>query len=161
MKIAIPEHQGRVAPVFDTCGRMLIFTRDENREVLVAEQDWSTVSRQARAVRLKELGIDVLLCGAISCGIEDQIHGQGISHVAWLAGEVATILKAYREGRAMNPEYAMPGTLVCRQRRQMRQGGIEVYYGPEGETVGAVIDHLLQGRLELIQANQVCGGGQF
>ena len=122
MKIAIPEHQGRVAPVFDTCGRMLIFTRDENREVLVAEQDWSTVSRQARAVRLKELGIDVLLCGAISCGIEDQIHGQGISLVAWLAGEVATILKAYREGRAMNPEYAMPGTFVCRQRRQMRQG---------------------------------------
>ena len=42
-----------------------------------------------------------------------------------------------------------------------RQVGIDVYYGPEGETVGAVIDHLLEGRLELIQENQVCGGGQF
>jgi predicted Fe-Mo cluster-binding NifX family protein len=42
-----------------------------------------------------------------------------------------------------------------------RQVGIEVYYSPEGETVGAVIDHLLNGRLSLIEENQVCGGGRF
>jgi predicted Fe-Mo cluster-binding NifX family protein len=42
-----------------------------------------------------------------------------------------------------------------------RQAGIEVYYGPYGETVGAVVQDLLQGRLELIQENQVCGGGRF
>jgi predicted Fe-Mo cluster-binding NifX family protein len=40
------------------------------------------------------------------------------------------------------------------------QAGIAVYYGPEGETVGAVIAQLLQGRLQLIEENQVCGGGQ-
>jgi predicted Fe-Mo cluster-binding NifX family protein len=122
MKIAIPEHQGRVAPVFDTCRHLLIFARNETREVFVAELDWSTVSRQARALRLKELGIDVLLCGAISCGIEDQIHGQGIGLVAWLAGEVPAILKAHREGSVMDMEYAMPGTLMCRQRQQKRRG---------------------------------------
>jgi predicted Fe-Mo cluster-binding NifX family protein len=122
MKIAIPEHQGRVAPVFDTCRRMLVFSPDENGEVPVAEQDWSMETRQGRTIRLKELGIDVLLCGAISCGIEDQIHDQGICLVAWLAGDVPAILKAYREGRVMDPGYAMPGTLICRQRRQKRRG---------------------------------------
>jgi predicted Fe-Mo cluster-binding NifX family protein len=122
MKIAIPEHQGRVAPVFDTCRRMLVFSSDENEEVPVAEQDWSTETRRGRAIRLKELGIDILLCGAISCGIEDQIHDQGICLVAWLAGDVPTILKAYREGRVLDPGYAMPGTLLCRQRRQARRG---------------------------------------
>jgi predicted Fe-Mo cluster-binding NifX family protein len=40
-----------------------------------------------------------------------------------------------------------------------RQMGIEVYFGPEGETVGTVVDQLLQGRLQLIAENQVCGGG--
>ena len=40
-----------------------------------------------------------------------------------------------------------------------RQVGIEVYFGPYGETVGSVIDDLLQGKLELIADNQVCGGG--
>jgi len=109
MKIAIPEHQGRIAPVFDTCRRILVFAHVADSEEIVAQEDWSVVSRQGRVTRLKELSVDVLLCGAISCGIEDQIHGQGISLVAWLAGEVATILKVYREDRAMNPEYAMPG----------------------------------------------------
>ena len=28
------------------------------------------------------------------------------------------------------------------------QAGIDVYYGPEGETVGAVIDHLIRGEAE-------------
>lgn len=40
-----------------------------------------------------------------------------------------------------------------------RQVGIEVYYGPEGETVASVVDDLVQGRLQLIAENQVCGGG--
>lgn len=122
MKIAIPEYQGRIAPVFDACRRILIFARQGGDMAPVAEDNWSTVSRGARAARLKELGVDVLLCGAISCGIEDQICHQGIRLVAWLAGEVPSILKAYTEGRVMDPAYAMPGTLLCRQRRQRRRG---------------------------------------
>ena len=30
-----------------------------------------------------------------------------------------------------------------------QQAGIDVYYGPEGETVGAVIEHLLEGKTEV------------
>lgn len=53
------------------------------------------------------------------------------------------------------------GGIGMRPLMGFRQVGIDVYFGPEGETVGAVIDHLLQGKLELINENQVCGGGQF
>jgi len=53
------------------------------------------------------------------------------------------------------------GGIGMRPLMGFRQVGIDVYYGPEGETVKAVIDHLLEGRLELIAENQVCGGGQF
>ena len=122
MKIAIPEHQGRIAPVFDTCRRILVFAREGDCESMIAQEDWSAVSRQGRAVRLKQLGIDVLLCGGISCWVEDQIQVQGIRLVAWLAGDVPKVLTAFREGTIMDPEYAMPGTLLCRQRRQMRRG---------------------------------------
>jgi predicted Fe-Mo cluster-binding NifX family protein len=122
MKVAIPEHQGRVAPVFDTCCRMLVFRQNPAGSDLVAQEDWSMVSRQARAVRLKELGVDVLLCGAISCSIEDQVHLNGIELVAWLAGDVPKVLSAFREGTIMESEFAMPGTLMCRQRRRTRRG---------------------------------------
>jgi predicted Fe-Mo cluster-binding NifX family protein len=53
------------------------------------------------------------------------------------------------------------GGIGLRPLMGFRQMGIEVYYGPEGETVGTVVNHLLQGRLQLIAENQVCGGGSF
>jgi predicted Fe-Mo cluster-binding NifX family protein len=53
------------------------------------------------------------------------------------------------------------GGIGMRPLMGFRQAGIEVYFGPEGETVGAVIDHLLTGKLQLIGEHQVCGGGGF
>jgi len=53
------------------------------------------------------------------------------------------------------------GGIGMRPLMGFRQVGINVYYGPEGETVRAVINDLLDGKLELIREHQVCGGGQF
>lgn len=53
------------------------------------------------------------------------------------------------------------GGIGMRPLMGFRQVGIEVYHGPEGETVGTVVDHLLQGKLSLIADHQVCGGGAF
>ncbi len=123
MKIAIPEHQGRVAPVFDTCRRLLVYSLGAETEEMIAQEDWSGLSAQRRAARLKEMDIDVLLCGGISCWIEDQIHLRGIRLLAWLAGDVPKILTAFKDRTIADPEYAMPGTLMCRRRRRMRREG--------------------------------------
>lgn len=53
------------------------------------------------------------------------------------------------------------GGIGMRPLMGFKQVGIEVYFGPYGETVRSVIDEMLQGRLQLISDNQVCGGGQF
>jgi predicted Fe-Mo cluster-binding NifX family protein len=132
MKIAIPEHQGRVAPVFDTCRRILFFMQEDDRQAMVAQEDWSGLAAPVRSVRLKQCEVDVLLCGAISCGIEDHVHRQGIRLIAWLAGELPEILSAFRAGTIMEPCYAMPGTLVCRRRRQMRLGTRGLKHRPAG-----------------------------
>ncbi len=51
------------------------------------------------------------------------------------------------------------GGIGMRPLMGFQQMGIEVYFGPEGETVGNVVDHFVQGKLRLIANNQVCGGG--
>jgi predicted Fe-Mo cluster-binding NifX family protein len=51
------------------------------------------------------------------------------------------------------------GGIGMRPLMGFRQMGIEVYYGPEGETVGKVVDYLLDGKLQSIADHQVCGGG--
>jgi predicted Fe-Mo cluster-binding NifX family protein len=58
-------------------------------------------------------------------------------------------------------EALIVGGIGMRPLMGFRQVGIDVYYGPEGETVGAIIGQLLEGKLALIQETQVCGGGQF
>ena len=51
------------------------------------------------------------------------------------------------------------GGIGMRPLMGFRQMGIEVYFGPEGDTVGSVVDMLLEGRLRQIGDHQVCGGG--
>ncbi len=51
------------------------------------------------------------------------------------------------------------GGIGMRPLMGFKQVGIDVYYGPQGETVGMVVDHLLLGNLQLIADDQVCGGG--
>jgi predicted Fe-Mo cluster-binding NifX family protein len=113
MRIAVPEHQGRVAPVFDTCTRIAIYVLSAGRNSLEASEDWSLTSRHGRALRLKELGVEMLLCGGISNSMEEQVRICGIQLVPWLAGEVPRILEAFREGTIDSPQFAMPGTRGC------------------------------------------------
>jgi predicted Fe-Mo cluster-binding NifX family protein len=116
MKIAVPEHKGRVAPVFDTCLRVLIFTQDADGEKILSLEDWSATGRHRRPDRLSELGVEILLCGGISGWMQDQLNDQGIQTRPWLAGEVSEILVAFRQGRIMAPQYAMPGCAKLRMR---------------------------------------------
>ncbi len=124
MKVAVPEHQGRIAPVFDTCRCLLMFLQTAHGDELVSREDWSGVDRHIRPARLKDLRVNALLCGGISCRMEDLIVAQGIKLVPWRAGEVADVLAALREGRIDHPLYLMPGRGFCRRRlRRGRESG--------------------------------------
>ncbi len=51
------------------------------------------------------------------------------------------------------------GGIGMRPLMGLRQMGIEAYYAPKGDTVGEVVDYLLEGKLQRIAEHQVCGGG--
>jgi hypothetical protein len=117
MRVAVPEHQGRIAPVFDCCRRILIVVQNAFDEEVVTEEDWSTLPRLGRAPRLNELVVQCILCGGISCWMEDQIRKQGVQIIPWVCGDVWEALKALRNGMIHDPRYAMPGRGACRRRR--------------------------------------------
>ncbi len=124
MRIAVSEYQGRIAPVFDTCRRVLIFLHTPEADSEVASEDWSSLARHKRPDRLLELSVQLVLCGGISCWMNDQIEARGMTLVPWLSGNVKDILLAYRNGTIFAPEYAMPGWTGCRARafRAARRG---------------------------------------
>uniref|UniRef100_A0A7C4ARW2 Dinitrogenase iron-molybdenum cofactor biosynthesis domain-containing protein n=1 Tax=Desulfomonile tiedjei TaxID=2358 RepID=A0A7C4ARW2_9BACT len=116
MRIAVSEYQGRIAPVFDTCRRVLIFLHTAEGDSEVGSEDWSSLARHLRPDRLVQLSIETVLCGGISCWMNDQITARGLTLIPWLSGNVQEILMAYRNGAIFAPEYAMPGWTGCRAR---------------------------------------------
>ena len=85
--------------------------------------------------------------------IQDVSVVQNVPHVQ--GGCAAPVNLLHQSGA----DAIVVGGIGMRPLMGFRQVGIEVYYGPEGETVGSVVDFLLQGRLERIADHQVCGGG--
>ncbi len=120
MKVAIPHWRGRVSPVFDVAGKVVVVEVDggaerERREVQIDVDDPA-----ARAAKLAETGADVLVCGAISRPLELALAAAGIEVIAQTCGEVETVLSAFIGGRLGGDTFLMPG---CPGRRRRFQGG--------------------------------------
>ncbi len=117
MKTAFPYWHNRIAPVFDTARQILIvelesgMIADKSRVVLPDDDPMGNI------VRLVELEIDSLVCGALSRPVFQMITAYGIRVIPFVAGDIDEIVKIWVAGRLQHEVYAMPG---CRMRRRRR-----------------------------------------
>jgi predicted Fe-Mo cluster-binding NifX family protein len=121
MKVAIPHWQGRVSPVFDVAGHVLLVDVQDGRERARTQFALDASGPQARAARLAEAGADVLICGAISWPLEMAVSSAGIEVIPQTCGEVERVLAAFVAGRLRQDEFLMPG--CCGRRRRFHGGG--------------------------------------
>jgi len=120
MKVAIPHWQGRVSPVFDVAGRVLLVELDGGLERGRRDVAFDVEAPHARVERLAAHGTDVLVCGAISRTLETAIAAAGIEVIAQRCGDVECVLAAFLDGRLSRGGFLMPG---CRcGRRRGRRG---------------------------------------
>lgn len=119
MKVAVPDWQGRVSPVFDVAEQVLLVDLDDSQEGRGRSESLAGKTPHERARRLSELGIDVLVCGAISWPLESLLAANGIRVIPLICGQVAEVVRAFREGTLRDDQFAMPG--CCRRRRQERR----------------------------------------
>ena len=125
MKIAVPVWNDRVSPVFDTSRHLLVVELVDGEEVGREEHTVTDAFPPFRVRRLKELGVDLLICGAISNPVACLINAAGISLMPWVSGDVKDVLDAFNGARLSDPRFRMPG---CRgwgrgARRGMRHAG--------------------------------------
>lgn len=76
---------------------------------------------QQRAARLKDIDVDVLICGAISQALSLMISGSGIEVFSDVSGSIDEILKGYLQGRLTEKRFLMPGC-QARNKRGFRCG---------------------------------------
>jgi predicted Fe-Mo cluster-binding NifX family protein len=109
MKIAIPVWNGVVSSVFDFAHSLLLVDIENGQQMSRSEISLSPESAAQRASRLKSLGINVLICGAISRPLMCMLTASGIDVLPYVTGPVDRILQAYRTGRLGQPQFVSPG----------------------------------------------------
>ena len=130
MKLAIPVWQGRISPVFDVAGQLLLVELTDGREVVREERLVEGSTADERAQNLAKLGVGTLICAGISQSLETDLTDRGVRVIARLCGNVEEVLAAFVAGRLREERFAMPG--CCGQRRQRHRGGCR-RRGPPGK----------------------------
>lgn len=120
MRIAIPQWQSRVSPVFDVAARLLLVDVANARESGRQEVALTATDPIQRAQQLAQHSANVLICGAISRPLEMAVLSEGLQVVAQVCGPVEEVLQAYLEERLSDPTFLMPG--CCGRRRRFRGG---------------------------------------
>lgn len=120
MKVGIPVWGGKVSPVFDTASTLQIIEIEDEEEISRFEIDMDEQDLTRRCLRIQVLGVDMLICGAISRHLHDMLAASGIEVIPWISGSSNDVLEAYMKGTLNNTAFLMPG---CNRRNgEMAKG---------------------------------------
>lgn len=119
MRIALSAWENRIAPVFDVASTIILVEDEAGQVVRQAQEHLPAGPAVQKALRLAELGVDTLVCGAISGSLEMMVSAYGIEVVAFVSGDVDEVLRAFRSRGLKGKSYGMPG---CGHRRQWMHG---------------------------------------
>jgi len=126
MKIAIPIWGNSVSTVFDFANRLMMIDVEAGQIKERSEIKFIENTIISKAAKLRELGVHVLLCGAISRPLENMVGASGIKVIPFVRGAVDEVIKAYFDGRLLDVRFVLPGCRPgrgMRMRRGWRRGG--------------------------------------
>jgi predicted Fe-Mo cluster-binding NifX family protein len=116
IRAVLPVWNDRIAPLFDVARSLRLVELESGRIIRREDVMMPDVPAASKAVRLVEMGTQVLVCGAISDSLRSMIMAHGIRVIPFLAGGIAEIEQALLSDSLDLPRFAMPG---WRKRRQM------------------------------------------
>jgi len=119
-KAAFAYWDNRIAPVFDNARQLYLVESDGSGQITAEAQETMPDEQPVqKAIRLAELAVDTLICGAISRSLHEIVCTYGIQVVPFVAGELHEVIQAWRRDNLHAEDFAMPG--CCRHRRSLRK----------------------------------------
>ena len=99
MRVAIPRMGETVAPCFEYCATIAIFTIAGRR--VVEQIDFPLRSRDPfdRVRLLRDQRVDTLICGGMQDIYEDLVRATGLEVISWVSGSVEDLLDMFLRGR--------------------------------------------------------------
>ena len=112
-KAAFATWNDRIAPVFDVARSVQLVEIEDGQIVHQKKIGVTGDMANLKAAGLAELGIDTLVCGAISSSLQTMIAAYGIKVIGFVAGNLQEVIQAWACGRlADSAAFVMPG---CRK----------------------------------------------
>ena len=105
--------------MFDVARNLLVVDIDQARVHNRESVRLDTEDLQARAERVAEAGVEVLICGAVSWPLELALAHAGVEVISQTCGDIEQVLAAYAAGRLNQNAFLMPG--CCGRRRRFRR----------------------------------------
>jgi predicted Fe-Mo cluster-binding NifX family protein len=115
MKVAFAVWNNRIAPVFDVARQVHIVHSESGQIIREEDAIIGNEGAMQKAVRLAELGVGTLVCGAISRQLLATIAAYGVHVIPFIAGDLREVIQAHLAGSVDWKQYAMPG---CRRWRR-------------------------------------------
>ncbi len=127
MRVAVTVWEDTVSTVCDFSSRLLVFdvTGDEVKKRSFIP--FETGIMPERVNQLEALGVEVLLCGAISRPLERMIRASGVKVIPCLRGSIEEVIGAYLDGGLSDARFILPGFgpgAICVRGRRRRRGGV-------------------------------------
>jgi len=117
MKAAFAHWDNRIAPVFDTGRQIHVVEAESGRIVAETEEVLSQDLPVQKVLRLAELGVGTLVCGAISRPLHEMVSAYGIQVTPFVAGALREVIQAWLKGGLAGDSFAMPGCCGRGRRR--------------------------------------------
>ncbi len=104
MKIAVSEHQNNVALTCDFSNSVTIFTCNNGIVINKERIELNDHFIPLRCAALRERGVEVLLCGAISSSFVIMLQHRGIKVISGVSGDIEKAVTDFlREGTGLSP----------------------------------------------------------
>jgi predicted Fe-Mo cluster-binding NifX family protein len=126
MRIAIPVWRKSVSTVFDYTDRLIMIDFEAGQIKGRSKIKFIESTIIKKTARLRELGVQVLVCGAISRPLENMITASGIKVIPFVRGTVDEVINAYFNDCLPDNRFVMPGCCsgeLVGEKRGWRHGG--------------------------------------
>ncbi len=144
MKVALAVWNRRISPVFDVSRQFVILEIHDDSVARRRTWEIRVEDPLQRVDQLFELGVEILICGAISRSLLTVLEERGMKVIPFTAGGIEEIIEAFRLNNLLSPELAMPGcgpgqreNRTCRGSRSGRGSeGKRRWTMPQGDGTG-------------------------
>lgn len=106
--------------MLDVARRLVIVDIESGSETGRCEKPLDEIEVSRRAESIAGMGVDVLICGAVSLSLETILNAAGIIVIPQICGRIDEIVEAYLSGNLMDKTFLLPG---CGGRRWRFRGG--------------------------------------